>query len=213
MAKKSENKQTASANIEEKKTEKKSSGSLRAFFTALVMTLVICSGWLMWQNMQLTERLRGLEQDITALENNLSQNADSSRKLVDNNRKIYVFNMDETVKSVGLQEANQKFEDDIKNLDTQVKEAQATIKDIKDEKMKKKMLNLSIKPLEMKREDLLKEYSKAMQDSLAKINNALAEIATENNISVVFMNKAIAVNTNYVVDVTPQVVEKIKGQK
>lgn len=198
----------------ENKIEKKFVSHLSAFLKALIVTFIICScGWLMWQNKCLTERLRGLEQDITALEDSLSQNADSSRKLVDNNRKIYVFNMDETVKNVGLQEANQKFEDDIKNLDTQVKEAQAAIKDIKDEKMKKKMLNLSIKPLEMKREDLLKEYSKSMQDSLAKINNALAEIATENNISVVFMNKAIAVNTNYVVDVTPQVVEKIKAKQ
>lgn len=212
MAKKNENKQTVNTNIEESNKKQKTSGRGLGILTAVVIVLIICGCGLAVQNIMLTKRLRSLEQDITALENNLSQNADSSRKLVDNNRKIYVFNMDETVKSAGLQEANQKFEDDIKNLDTQVKEAQAAIKDIKDEKMKKKMLNLSIKPLEMKREDLLKEYSKSMQDSLAKINSALAEIATENNISVVFMNKAIAVNTNYVVDVTPQVVEKIKAK-
>ena len=38
----------------------------------------------------------------------------------------------------------------------------------------------------------------------------MAEIATENNVPVIFINKSIAVNTNYVIDVTPQVIEKIR---
>ena len=154
----------------------------------------------------LSTRVKMLETQIVQMEGNLTQN-------VDNNRKIYVFNMDETVKGIGLQATNQKFEADITDLDEQVKEAQATIKDLKDEVMKAKILNLSIKPLQMKRDDLLEAYSKSMQQSLAQINAALAEIATENNVPAIFMSKSVAVNTNYVVDVTEQVVAKIKAKQ
>ena len=161
------------------------------------VTAIKCGG--------LSSRVKTLEQNLATMENNLTQN-------VDNNRKIYVFNMDETVKGIGLQETNQKFETDINDLDAQVKEAQATIKDLKDEVMKQKILNLTIKPLQMKRDDLLNAYSKSMQETLAQINVALAEIATENNVPTIFMSKSVAVNTNYVVDVTEQVVEKIKAK-
>lgn len=187
---------------------KRSSGKI-----LLTIIVIIFGACLIWNNISLLTRIMTLEQNISDLEGKLSQHADNNLKIADNNRKIYVFNMDETVKNIGLQEANQKFEEDINNLDAQVKEAQAAIKDIKDEKMKKKMLNLSIKPLEMKRDDLLESYSKSVQETLTQINTALAEIATENNIPVVFMNKSIAVNTNYVVDVTSQVVEKIKAKQ
>lgn len=214
MAKKNENKQIEKSNIEEKQQEKKSNKRLSSIGKAVLIVLIVCGGgFLAWQNMILSKRLTSLEQGVSTLENSLSENADNSRKMVDNNRKIYVFNMDEAVKNIGLKEANQKFEEDINNLDAQVKEAQSAIKGIKDEKMKKKMLNLSIKPLEMKRDDLLKSYSQSMQETLGKINAALAELATEQNISVIFMNRAVAVNTNYVVDVTPQVVEKVKGKQ
>ncbi|MBR1825469.1 MAG: OmpH family outer membrane protein [Alphaproteobacteria bacterium] len=168
-----------------------------------ILTIVCCV--LIIKYGSLSTRVKILETDIAQMEGNLTKN-------VDDNRKIYVFNMDDTVKGIGLQEANQKFETDINDLDAQVKEAQATIKDLKDEAMKAKILNLSIKPLQMKRDDLLDAYSKSMQQSLAQINEALAEIATENNVPTIFMSKSVAVNTNYVVDVTEQVVAKIKAK-
>ena len=75
------------------------------------------------------------------------------------------------------------------------------------------MLNLTLKPLQMKRDELLDSYSQSMQKSLGQINEALAELATENNVPTIFINKSVAVNTNYVIDVTPQVVEKIKAKQ
>lgn len=174
-------------------------------FAAVSVFLLVFSGILGIQNMRLSARLKSLEKNIGEVENSLSKN-------VEDNRKIYVFNMDETVKNVGLQETNQKFEQDINDLDAQVKEAQATITSLKDEAMKVKILNLSIKPLQIKRDDLLDAYAKSMQSALTLINEALAEISTENNVPTIFMNKAVAVNTNYVVDVTSQVVEKVKAK-
>ncbi|MBQ9271162.1 MAG: hypothetical protein IJ218_02715 [Alphaproteobacteria bacterium] len=171
-----------------------------------IVVLGIISYIMIQKYAKLAEKVKALEENLSLVEQNVSQN-------VDENRKIYVFNMDETVKGIGLQEKNQKFEADINNLDAQVKEAQATITDLKDEVMKAKILNLTIKPLQMKRDDLLEEYSKSMQQSLAQINEALAELATENNVPTIFMNKSVAVNTNYVVDVTPTVIEKIKAKQ
>ena len=69
---------------------------------------------------------------------------------------------------------------------------------------------MSVKPLQMKRDELLEAYSKATQDALNNINNALAQIAAEDNIPTIFINKSVAVNTNYVIDVTDRVVEMIK---
>lgn len=189
----------------EEKTDKAPNNLINKPITAIAVFLLICIAIFGVQNIRLSSRLKSLERHVSEMENSLSQN-------VDENRKIYVFNMDETVKGVGLQETNQKFEQDINDLDAQVKEAQATIQDLKDEAMKVRILNLSIKPLQIKRDDLLDAYAKSMQSALAQINDALAEISTENNVPTIFMNKAVAVNTNYVVDVTSQVIEKVKAK-
>jgi len=175
------------------------------FAASLAAMSVICIA-LGYSNYKLAKRVSALEHDVTSMENNLSQNVEDSRK-------VYVFNMEEAVKNTGIQAADQKFEKDINELDARVKEAQEAIKNIKDEAVKAKMLNLTLKPLQMKRDDLLDAYSQAMQQSLGQINEALAELAMENNVPTIFINKSVAVNTNYVIDVTPQVVEKIKSKQ
>lgn len=171
-----------------------------------LLALIIVSIVLYCRNNKLAEHVAVLEQQVSKVENTVSQN-------VDNNRKIYIFNMEEAVNSTGVKDANLKFEEDINELDAQVKDAQATIKSIKDEAVKAKMLNLTLKPLQMKRDDLLEAYSKSMQESLIQINEALAEYATENNVPTIFINKSVAVNTNYVIDVTPEVIAKIKAKQ
>ena len=145
--------------------------------------------------------------DLKELIGNLDTNFSTN---VDDGRKVYVFNTDKAIEGIGLHEISRKFEEDIYDLDKQVKEAQETIKDIKEEAVKNKVLTMSVKPLQMKRDELLEAYSKATQNALNSINNALAQIASEDNIPTIFMNKSVAVNTNYVIDVTDRVVEMIK---
>ena len=145
--------------------------------------------------------------DLKSLIGNLDTNFSTN---VDDGRKVYVFNTDKAIEGIGLPEISRKFEEDIYDLDKQVKEAQETIKDIKEEAVKEKVLTMSVKPLQMKRDELLDAYSKATQDALNNINNALAQIAAEDNIPTIFVNKSVAVNTNYVIDVTDRVVEIIK---
>ncbi len=129
---------------------------------------------------------------------------------VDNDRKIYVFDLDGAIEGIGLHEISHKFEKDIYDLDEQVKEAQETIKDIKEEEVKNKVMNLSVKPLQMKRDELLEAYTKETQGALNNINKALAQIAAEDNIPTIFINKSVAVNTNYVIDVTDRVIAIIR---
>lgn len=145
--------------------------------------------------------------DLKKLIGNLDTNFSTN---VNDGRKVYVFNTDKAIEGIGLPEISRKFEEDIYDLDRQVKEAQDTIKDIKEEAVKNKVLTMSVKPLQMKRDELLDAYSKATQDALNNINNALAQIAAEDNIPTIFINKSVAVNTNYVIDVTDRVVEMIK---
>lgn len=145
--------------------------------------------------------------DLKELIGNLDTNFSTN---VNDGRKVYVFNTDKAIEGIGLPEISRKFEEDIYDLDRQVKEAQDTIKDIKEEEVKNKVLTMSVKPLQMKRDELLEAYSKATQDALNNINNALAQIAAEDNIPTIFINKSVAVNTNYVIDVTDRVVEMIK---
>ncbi|MBQ7633350.1 MAG: hypothetical protein IJS88_04475 [Alphaproteobacteria bacterium] len=156
------------------------------------------------QNISMKKQIGMLKEQIGNMNSNFSYN-------VDDGRKIYVFDIDKAIEGIGLHETSRKFEEDIYELDRQVKEAQETIKDIKDEGMKNKVLTLSVKPLQMRRDELLDTYAKANQDALNKINNALAQIAAEDNIPTIFMNKSVAVNTNYVIDVTNKVVQIVKG--
>ncbi len=156
------------------------------------------------QNISMKKQIGMLKEQIGNMNSNFSYN-------VDDGRKIYVFDIDKAIEGIGLHETSRKFEKDIYELDKQVKEAQETIKDIKDESMKNKVLTLSVKPLQMRRDELLDTYAKATQDALNKINNALAQIAAEDNIPTIFMNKSVAVNTNYVIDVTNKVVQIVKG--
>lgn len=177
----------------------------RLFYLSLLIAAfgIASFGFFYMQNQILKQRIYALEDQISKMDNTFSYN-------VDDGRKIYVFDIDKAIEGIGLHETSHKFEEDIYSLDQQVKEAQETIKDIKEEKVKNKVLNLSIKPLQMKRDELLEAYSKSTQSALNNINKALAEIAAGDNIPTIFMNKSVAVNTNYVIDVTDRVIEKVK---
>lgn len=165
-------------------------------FGLLAVAGVVMSGFLYKQVSDLKNLIGNLNTDFSTN--------------VDDGRKVYVFNTDRAIEGIGLPAISRKFEEDIYELDRQVKEAQETVKDIKEEAVKNKVLTMSVKPLQMKRDELLDAYSKATQDALNNINNALAQIASEDNIPTIFMNKSVAVNTNYVIDVTDRVVEMIK---
>jgi len=62
----------------------------------------------------------------------------------------------------------------------------------------------------MKRDELVNNYQNSIKDLTQKINQALAEIATEKDVPAVFLKSSIAVQTPYVVDLTDEIAERLK---
>ena len=151
-----------------------------------------------------------LEQRIARVEANTSQIEDKLAKRVDDNRKIYVYNMEETLLAAGIPASSQQFESDIASLEREVADAQEKIKTLKEAQVKEEFSDMYLRSLKMKRDELINKYSESMQVVLDAINQALEEVARENNVHTIFLSSAIAISTEYVVDVTPQVIEKMK---
>ncbi len=151
-----------------------------------------------------------LEQRIARVEANTSQIEDKLAKRVDDNRKIYVYNMEETLLAAGIPASSQQFESDIASLEREVADAQEKIKTLKEAQVKEEFSDMYLRSLKMRRDELINKYSESMQVVLDAINQALEEVARENNVHTIFLSSAIAISTEYVVDVTPQVIEKMK---
>ena len=153
-----------------------------------------------------------LEQRIARVEANTSQIEDKLAKRVDDNRKIYVYNMEETLLAAGIPASSQQFESDIASLEREVADAQEKIKTLKEAQVKEEFSDMYLRSLKMRRDELINKYSESMQATLDKINKALEDVARENSVHTIFMSNSIAVNTEYVVDITAQVVEKMQQQ-
>ncbi len=151
-----------------------------------------------------------LERRITGIENNTSQIENKLAKRVDDNRKIYVYNMEETLLAAGIPASSQQFETDIASLEREVADAQEKIKTLKEAQVKEEFSDMYLRSLKMRRDELINKYSESMQVVLNAINQALEEVARENNVHTIFLSSAIAISTEYVVDVTPQVIEKMQ---
>ena len=151
-----------------------------------------------------------LEQRIAKVEENTSQIEDKLAKRVDDNRKIYVYNMEETLLAAGIPASSRQFESDIASLEQEVADAQEKIKTLKEAQVKEEFSDMYLRSLKMRRDELINKYSESMQVVLDAINQALEEVARENNVHTIFLSSAIAISTEYVVDVTPQVIEKMK---
>lgn len=151
-----------------------------------------------------------LERRIAKIEVNTSQIEDKLAKRVDDNRKIYVYNMEETLLAAGIPASSQQFESDIASLEREVADAQEKIKTLKEAQVKEEFSDMYLRSLKMRRDELINKYSESMQVVLNAINQALEEVARENNVHTIFLSSAIAISTEYVVDVTPQVIEKMK---
>ena len=180
------------------KNNKKSRGVLIS-----VLVAYLALGWL-------AHTAHVLKQRVTAVEKGVVQMEDKIAQRVDYNRRIYVYNMEETLMAVGIQASSQKFENDIASLEKEVADAQEKIKTLQEGQVKEDFSEMYLRSLQMRRDELVSKYSETMQKVLDAINGSLEEVARENNVHTIFLSNAIALNTDYVVDLTPQVVAKVK---
>lgn len=199
------NAEAESKAMQNKETAKKSAPKTNIAWVAALCGIYVIVALLGGYIVKMGHKFSAYENSIAAMEIKLAQR-------VDDNRKIYMYNMEETLKLAGIPESNQKFESDIASLEHEVREAQEKIKTLKEAQVKEEFSEMYLRSLQMKRDELISKYSESMQDVLSQINSALEEVARENNVHTIFMSNAIAISTEYVVDVTPQVVKKMQEQ-
>ncbi|MBR1825004.1 MAG: OmpH family outer membrane protein [Alphaproteobacteria bacterium] len=122
----------------------------------------------------------------------------------------YVYNMEAVLMQTGMADENRKFETNMANLEKEIDAAEKKVKSMKDKKLQEEYREMYMKSLTLKRNTLVEEHEKFMKSLLKNINKTLAEVAKDNNVKVIFSNKAIIFSTNYVTDVTPTVAAKLK---
>lgn len=129
---------------------------------------------------------------------------------VELNRKIYVYNMDEVLIQTGFVDSKKKFDEDVLKLNDEVMAAEKKIKNLKNEKVKNDFATVYLDSLKLKRNELIDNYQKQIEELTNKINKNLKIIAAEKNAPTIFNKSSIAVMTNDVIDVSAELVDKIK---
>ena len=132
------------------------------------------------------------------------------QKEVAESRKIYVYNLEEVLRKANALETKKQFEDDIIKLNDELTEAEKKIETLKSAKVKEDFSDVYLNNLKMKRDDLVNNYEKNIDELTTKINKALNDIAQEKGVTAIFVYSAIAVNTENVIDLTDEIAERIK---
>ncbi len=162
------------------------------------------------QNSKLKEANKALQRDISAVKAQINNVDTTHTKQLDDNRKIYVFSMEDTVMALGMLENRRQFEMKVGKLNEEVRAAEKKVKGIKDKAVQSEYSEVYMKSLQIKRDNLIEEYEKQMSDLTKRINSALESIVVEQKLPVVWASKNIAVSTQEVIDITPEVVAKLQ---
>jgi len=168
------------------------------------------------ENAQLKQSSEQLVQENAQMRQDsqqIRQNNAEIQKAVDSSRKIYVYNLETVLLETGAVDAKKKFEKDVENLSKEVSAAEEKIKTLTDAKVKAEFSDVYLKSLRLKRDNLIEDYDKSLQNTLKKINKALSQIAVEKKAPTIFFIKSLAVMTDDVIDVSSEVVEKLKAEE
>ena len=125
-------------------------------------------------------------------------------------KKVYVYNLEETLKGVELEKLNQEFEEKLKILNDEVSIAQEKISSLEDTKDKDTFSDIYLQSLKLKRDTMLQEYNRSLEDLTNQVNQAISQIAKEKDASVILDVRAVASLTENVEDVTDEVIKKVK---
>ena len=125
-------------------------------------------------------------------------------------KKVYVYDLEETLRSVQLDSLNREFEAKINILNDEVSTAQKKIASLKETKDKDNFSDVYLKSLKLKRDTMLQEYNRTLENLTAEINQIISEIATEKGASVIFDKRIISSETENVEDVTPELIKRVK---
>lgn len=173
----------ASSVLENIKTTSKESNLAKIL---VVAGFVLCGGFIGFQQWQ----IHRLNKQIEPLQN------------------VYIYDLEETLRGVRLDEFNREFEAKINILNDEVSTAQLKISSLKDSKEKDDFSEVYMKSLKLKRDTMLEQYNRAIQEITDEINTKITEIAQEKNALVVFDRRAVTAKTPHVIDVTEEIIKR-----
>lgn len=128
-------------------------------------------------------------------------------------KKVYVYNLEDTLKGIKLENLNREFEEKLKILNDEVSVAQEKISSLEDSADKDTFSDIYLKSLKLKRDTMIQEYQHSLEDLTEQVNQAIGEIAKEKKASVILDVRAVASLTENVEDVTEEVIKRVKVQR
>jgi len=199
------------ANTVTEKVSKKSSEEVRTAQSSagvwLFLFVVVFGALIGYQQKEIYD----LKQSSATFNADLQQNIEQSIKQdVAQMRKVYIYNLEETLRGIKLESFNREFEAKLNVLNEEVSVAQEKISSLEDTKDKDTFSDIYLKSLKLKRDTMIQEYNHTLEDLTEQINQAITEIAKEKNASVILDRRAVASLTEDVEDVTDEVVKKVK---
>lgn len=96
-------------------------------------------------------------------------------------------------------------------LTKEIEEAGQKIKNFKNEKVKEDFSDIYLQSLTNKRNELVENYQKQLQDITLKVNQALENVMNANNITAVFDTKVLLGRSNKVIDITNLVAQNFEA--
>jgi len=129
---------------------------------------------------------------------------------INESRKVYTYNLDRIFEAMNVVEAKKRYEESVIGLNNELLEAEKKIKSLKDAKVKEDFSEMYLKNLKIRRDEIVSTYEKSVADIGEKFNNALKEIVDEQDLPAVFLPSSIAVKTSHTVDLTDEIIAKMK---
>lgn len=137
------------------------------------------------------------------------QNTETLSVELQNSKIVYIYNLESVIASSNLVMLKQQFEDKINELAKEVENAQKKIKNMKNSRVKDDFSDLYMKSLKLKRDETVKAYDETMLQATENINVALKEVAQSKGAKIIFNAKALALTSEFTIDVTPEVINLV----
>lgn len=126
------------------------------------------------------------------------------------NKKVYVYDLEKTLKGIKLDEINNEFSNQIAILGDEVTSAQKKISSLKETKDKDDFSEVYLQSLKLKRDNMITEYNRTLENITEQVNKTVSEIADEKGASAVFDKRIVASQSKYVEDITEEVIKRVK---
>lgn len=126
--------------------------------------------------------------------------------------KVYVYDLQDTLRGLRVDELNAEFEAKINILNHEVLTAQNKISSLKDANIQADFSDVYLNSLKNKRDTMIKEYNDTLQEITDRINQNLVQIAHEKNTPTIFNKQTIGAFTPDVIDITAEIVQRIQAE-